>query len=133
QPACASRIDTLRMAVTECGVAVQGRDSRFQLGKRVLLAMLGKEIFVIVDIAAPAQRAALVVAQGQPKRLIGQGLQTVGGYVRGSLRQATSAAQQKGKQASEHEKPIAGGAHEYARRGGHTERAGRPEERPQPC
>src|SRR5699024_5917317 len=75
-------------------------------------------------IAAPAaQRAALVVPQGQPERFIGQDLQTVGCDVRGSLRQATSAAQQKGKQASKHEKPIAGGAHEYARRGGHTEKS----------
>src|SRR5690606_40004853 len=96
------------MSVTERGVADQGRDGRFQLGKRVLLALFGEEIFVIVDIAVPAaQRAALVMAQRKPERFTGQGLQTVGGNVRGSLQQAASATQQEWKQNSKHEKPMA--------------------------
>src|SRR5690606_16971818 len=117
---------------TERGILVQGLDRRLQLGERVLLATLCEKIVAIVHIAAPAQHAALVVPQGQPEGLIGQRLQAVGGDVRDSLRQATSAAQQKGKQASKHGKPTAGGAHEYARRSGHMEEVGRSAERPQP-
>src|SRR5690606_36108358 len=59
-------------------------------------------------------------------------LQAVGGDVRDSLRQATSAALQKGKQASKHGKPTAGRAHEYDRRSGHMEEVGRSAEHPQP-
>ncbi|MNN15701.1 hypothetical protein D3C81_1288140 [compost metagenome] len=108
QPAGARRVDALRVAVAEAGVAIQRLEGGRQFGGRVLGAVGSEEEFVVVDVAAPApQLAALVVAEGKPERVAGQGLQAGGSELRGGLQHAAGAAHEEGEQKSEHRQPAA--------------------------
>ena len=103
QPAAACGEYALGVLLAKAGGRIQGLQGGAQFGFRLGGTVVGEEESAVVDIAAPAaQFAGLVMAEGNPVRVVGQAVQA--GVSKLWLRsQGRAGAQrQKGKQAFEH-------------------------------